>query len=263
MAIDMSAENSSPRISFSHDLHQTEDPARTEENDNCYHQQRRDNLLLETCPDKDFDFCVSNNWSSAEICSAEDLFSDGLIRPLQLQGKHVISRHESLPKLQSHNSLSPFPPNGISIEEDSKESAPSNIEPDQQKIQGKFSDIKRSSSVHCDNSQRRSSFWSLPLLSRSYSTGSEAKVVKENQKQNMKQKAQKNYVDLKQSSSGVYMHSLAQKPPLRKKYVGYEGNGMMINPVLNVPAPNISKKTANLLGLGSFFGNDKEKKIKK
>lgn len=56
----------------------------------------------------------------------------------------------------------------------------------------------------------------------------------------------------------------SQKPPQKRNYgVGGYGNGVRISPVLNVPPPFISKGTASLFGLGSLFGNGKDKKKKK
>ncbi|KAI5660210.1 hypothetical protein M9H77_29003 [Catharanthus roseus] len=257
MAIDMSTENNStsPRISFSHDLCQKDDSERKEEDKGS----RKDSTLLDFSDE--FNFCISNSsLESSETSSAEELFSNGLIRTVQFQEKLVPSS-KNHPISKNHHSLPPLiPTNGISISTDLAEQKNHHHQQQQQPTKS-FWNIKRSTSLHCDN--KKSSFWSLPLLSRSNSTGSVSNS-KQNIKENHKQNA--NFKQQRKNSEGnsFYVYPLSQKPPLRKNFLGpNNGNGLRINPVLNVPAPHISKGTANLLGLGSFFGNGKEKKIKK
>lgn len=299
MAIDMSTENTSllvvsPRISFSHDLCHTgggEDEAEitttttTTEDRRC----RRDSSLLDLGNSDEFDFCISSgNIEEVQTSSAEELFSNGLIRTVHLQEKLVTSRYDNIDATKPRNvqvkakavSLPPLPTttNAISKQESLKESVSSNSNSDHHqpptehnKTQSKsFWRIKRSSSLHCDN--KKGSFWSLPLLSRSNSTGSVSNnpkqtTMKENHRHNGNNSRQqiKNVSGLSASSSSstFYVYPLSQKPPLRRNYLGPNANGLRINPVLNVPSPHISKGTANLLGLGSFFRNGKEKKIKK
>ncbi|XP_071901803.1 uncharacterized protein [Coffea arabica] len=286
MAIDTSTENSSlntsPRISFSHDLCQTDEAAAVE--DKPY---RLDSMLQLDSDSDDFAFCITSNSTGAhETSSAEELFSGGLIRPVQLQERFVHTpKNASKSKAQAHQvpSLPPLPfvpqANGGSKQEilQEKESTLTNIEPEQKNQSKSFWGIKRSSSLHCDNGHKKSSFWSLPLLSRSNSTGSvpnSKQGLRESQKQNASSKQQKNLMGISASASAssnatsapsFYVYPLSQKPPLRKNYMGSNGNGIRISPVLNVPVPSshISKGTANLLGLGSFFRNGKDKKMKK
>lgn len=302
MAIDMSTENTSlvvsPRISFSHDLCHTgsshggddDDAAETTtttttEDKRC---RRRDSSLLDLGNSDDFDFCSGN--IEFQTSSAEELFSNGLIRTVQFQEKLVTSvsskprQPTNINKTTSSSSSSMLPPlptttNGISISKQEIVSSNSDHQQNNSKIQSKsFWRIKRSSSLHCDNI--KSSFWSLPLLSRSNSTGSvqpntnhppkSSSTVKQqngnsrHQQQQQQQQMKNNNVS-GISSSTFYVYPLSQKPPLRRNYLGHNNgmNGVRINPVLNVPSPHISKGTANLLGLGSFFRNGKDKKIVK
>ncbi|KAK6773577.1 hypothetical protein RDI58_028815 [Solanum bulbocastanum] len=219
MAIDMISEVTSPRISFSSD-------------DICC-KQVLDLQHYQSDSNSEFDFCISNI-ANTETCSADELFLNGLIRPLQLQQKVV--------------TLSPTPAPVANQNVISKHISVDNHE---QKDQNKsFWSIRRSTSLH---GNKKSSFWSLQ---RSNSTGSKSCSVKENQKQYAQLKQMKNIMN---PSSGVSFYS-SQKPPLRKNY----SNGICINPVLNVPPYNfIPKATANLFGLGSFFANGKDKKSKK
>lgn len=274
MAIDMSTENSSltasPRISFSHDLCETDEATAVEDE-----QSRKDSTLLDMNSDE-FDFSISNV-IEAETTSAEELFSGGLIRPVQIQEKFVhSSKQVSVSKPQPQfPSLPPLPlahpTNGGSRQESVKETILGNTDSEQKNQPKSFWSVKRSSSLHCENSHKKSSFWSLPLLSRSNSTGSVPSPklgLRESQKQNGCSKQHKNHTGMSASANSgatFYVYPLSQKPPLRKHYSGSNGNGMRISPVLNMPVPSstISKGTANLLGLGSLFRNGREKKIKK
>lgn len=226
----------SPRISFSHDL------TTTNANIHDYPQVQEPGSST-----SEFDFCINSN-TDTETSSADELFSDGLIRPIQLQEKFVTcSKQIPLSKKTQTlvNSLPPLPQNDQNPKQE--------IKSDQQKNHS-FWGIKRSSSVHCVNSHKKSSsFWSLPLLSRSNSTGS----VPNSKKQSTLQLKQ-----IKNSSStqaSFYTYPSSQKPPLRKNYGATGpnyGNGIRISPVLNVASQN-------LFGLGSLFRNGKHKKSKK
>lgn len=257
MAISMCPDNSSltssPRISFSHDLHQT-DIVPIED-----YPYRSDSSLLS--PNSDFDFPISNTFEN-EPSSADELFSKGLIRPLELHQKFVTSKQPSL-------SLTPLPlpSNETPNQEISKQIVSKNTIGDSseshqiQKHQSKsFWRIKRSSSLHCDNTCKKSSFWSLPLLSRSNSTGSLPVSKNSSKDNNQKQIPLNSQKQPKNSSLYTYPH---KPPPYQKNYGGAYGNGIRISPVLNVPPPFISKGTANLFGLGSFFCNGKDRKNKK
>ncbi|XP_060171206.1 uncharacterized protein LOC132602326 [Lycium barbarum] len=234
MAIGMISEApsivTSPRVSFSDDLCNKDANAVIED---FQHQSDHSN--------SDFDFCINNN-TNTETSSADELFLDGLIRPLQLQEKFV-TLNQQVPLSKSTQTLS------------SPQNKPT---PNEILKQNVVTTTRRSSSLHCVNGNKKSSFWSLPLLSRSNSTGS-APNPKNSTKEGHKQNAQ-----FKQMKNMNFPSS--QKPPLRKNYghggLSY-GNGVSVNPVLNVPPTFIPKGTANLFGLGSFFANGKEKKSKK
>ncbi|KAK4735907.1 hypothetical protein R3W88_010168 [Solanum pinnatisectum] len=236
MAIDMISEPpslvTSPRISFSHNL----SPSNLT---NILHNTQ----IQEPVPsNSEFDFCISNT----ETSSADELFSDGLIRPIQLQEKFVNSSKQTILSKKTQ-SLPPLPQIDQNNQNPKQE-----IKTEQQKNHS-FWGIKRSSSVHCVNTHKKSSsFWSLPLLSRSNSTGS----VPNSKKQGALQLKQ-----IKNSSTpaSFYTFPSSQKPPLRKNYgaagTNY-GNGIRITPVLNVASQN-------LFGFGSLFRNGKHKKSKK
>ncbi|KAK4350031.1 hypothetical protein RND71_029344 [Anisodus tanguticus] len=215
----------SPRISFSRDL---------SANIQDYPQVQES-----ISSNSEFDFCISNN-TNTETSSADELFSHGQIRPIQLQEKFITC---SIKTQTLVNSLPPLPQNDQNLKQEIKKNTNSNS----------FWGIKRSSSVHCVNTHKKSSsFWSLPLLSRSNSTGS----VPNSKKHSTLQLKQ-----IKNSSTpaSFYTFPSSQKPPLRKKYGGAGnnyGNGIRISPVLNVASQN-------LFGLGSLFRNGKHKKSKK
>ncbi|KAK3037774.1 hypothetical protein RJ639_030693 [Escallonia herrerae] len=314
MVVDMCSEppslTGSPRISFSHDLRYTDSVIED-------HPCRSDSYLLDSNPE--FDFGISNRNEIEPLSSADELFSDGLILPVQLQPRFVVffsllsvsfvkclcfccrQKFSNFPSPSAsaltNQALASFcllpmsfsvylmsldceldktdfcvifdrlvswkhavlPPQPVSSTNIPKEEAAAilSTETERKHQSGSFWRIKRSSSLHIENTTKKSSFWSLPLLSRSNSTGS---IPKDNQKQNSTRQA-RNPSPLAASSSNSC--PLSQKPPLLKKNYGAYGSGFRINPVLNVPPPYISKRTATLFGLGSFFSHGKDKKSKK
>ncbi|KAL2541213.1 hypothetical protein Adt_02191 [Abeliophyllum distichum] len=219
MAVDhMITDNPIPRISFSDEVAMFKDIP-----------YRSDSAQF----DSDFDFCITSN----ETCLADELFSGGLIRPLQLQDKFVNSKQFSTSKPPL-----PLPPPPPLTSQSSR--------PDQKHpSKAPFWHLKRSSSLHCDHSSKKSSIWSS--LSRSNSTGSVPNS----------KKLSKNSMAITSPSSAKFG---SQKPPLRKNSRGPYGTGVQINPALNGPPPFIiSMTTGNLFGLGSLFRNGKGKNIKK
>ncbi|OVA08134.1 hypothetical protein BVC80_1725g17 [Macleaya cordata] len=256
MAINLCSESPgfvmSPRISFSHNLCQND----VVQIESRHQDHRSDSSLLES----NFDFCISSESFKQESSSADELFSDGKILPL-------LVREKLLPPKQNHQSdlPPPHPPttNFTSTDMNSKKESlkeimamSSNSESAEKSSSKSFWRFKRSSS--CGNGYKRSLICSLPLLSRSNSTGS-APIPKSKETQKHLQKP-----PLMSSSKSSYSSSSSQKPPLKKNYGSYTNiNGIRINPVLNVPPPYISKGTANFLGLGSFFCNGKDKNKKK
>ncbi|XVF20782.1 hypothetical protein REPUB_Repub12eG0032900 [Reevesia pubescens] len=252
MAVELCSDNSgmSPRISFSHDF--------------CHF----DVVPVEQRPLRskssglnssiDFDFCVRESVEQ-ESSSADELFSDGKILPAEIKKKNV-------PSKQTDQSSPPLPlPRSNPVHDDAnenskKESSNKNRitrdetgdEVDEKQSSKSFWGFKRSSSLNCGSAYGRS-FCPLPLLSRSNSTGStpnvkQASISKDSH--NHKHNSQRHATSSSYKSSTSY-----QKPPLRKNYKPY-GNGVQVNPVLNVPS-------GNLFGLGSIFFNSKDKNHKK
>ncbi|XWS50746.1 hypothetical protein CRYUN_Cryun12cG0113800 [Craigia yunnanensis] len=248
----------SPRVSFSHDLGQADNvPIELNE-------LRRDTMLLESCSDFEFNICSSS--FEQESSSADELFANGMILPVRFQEKKVVQKCE-LPALVS---LPPRPK--LSTAEDSKKESIRQIMPVNSDLEEKpqsksFWGFKRSSSLNCDI--KKSLIFSLPVLSRSNSTGSFPNPKRSSIKDSNKRSSQKlSSISMTKSSSSSCCSScnayqFPQKPPLKKNHGNSYGNGVRISPVLNVPPPYISKGTANLFGLGSFLRNGKDKKSKK
>lgn len=249
MAIELCSDNSgmSPRISFSHDLCLS-DIVPVEQ-----HHSVRSNSLGSSI---DFDFCVRKSFDR-ESSSADELFSDGKILPTEIKKK-------TAPTKQMDRSILPSPPphdddissnDGLKKEGLKDGKSASYHEAEEKQSSKSFWRFKRSSSLNCGSGYGRS-FCPLPLLSRSYSTGSTPAGVKraalsskDNHSSTNHHKQHKQFI--KSSSSSSY-----QKPPLKKNYGSYGGNGVRVSPVLNVPS-------GNLFGLGSIFFNGKEKNRKK
>ncbi|XP_019239088.1 PREDICTED: uncharacterized protein LOC109219125 [Nicotiana attenuata] len=117
MAIDMISEapslTTSPRISFSHNLHHKDVAATTTASSDF---------------NSEFDFCISNS-TDTETSSADELFSDGLIRPLQLQEKFVTSSKQ-FPLSKTQTLVNSIPPLSVSSAEN--EISKQEIKPEQQ-----------------------------------------------------------------------------------------------------------------------------------
>ncbi|XP_017237806.1 uncharacterized protein LOC108210871 [Daucus carota subsp. sativus] len=246
MAIDMRSSDSSdlitsPRISFSYDLCQIED-CQLPVSDSTY---RRDSTLVDSNHDH-FNFSFSEIVDN-QASSADELFFDGLLRPLQPGEKYSSRKTTSLP---------PLPPS--TNECSSKEITTNVVESEQKHHSKSFWRGRRSNSVQCDNSHKKSSFWSLPLLLRSNSTGSVTHSQRHVSKDIQKQSSRK---QPKHTSSSRYTYELSQKPPSKKNNRGSYSGGAYISPVLDMPPPYIGKGTAfNLFGFGYLFRNKKEKK---
>ncbi|KAJ9173055.1 hypothetical protein P3X46_016231 [Hevea brasiliensis] len=247
MAIELCSDNSagiSPRISFSHDLCLS---------DTIPVEQRP--LRSNSVSSIDFDFCTRKSFDQ-ESSPADELFSDGKILP-------TVIKKKSAPTKQMDQSSSP-PPHALredissmNIKEGMKEMKGESDElTEEKRISKSFWRFKRSSSLNCVSGYGRS-LCPLPLLSRSNSTGSAPSSVKRvplsrdgYSSYNHKQRKQAVMKHQSSSSSTSYL-----KPPLKKNYGSY-GNGVRVNPVLNVPS-------GNLFGLGSIFFNGKDKNKKK
>ncbi|RWR93862.1 Copper-binding periplasmic protein [Cinnamomum micranthum f. kanehirae] len=258
----------SPRISFSHDLKQADSvPVDS--------QRRLDSTLLELSAD--FDFCVGLRCEKESVSTADELFSNGKILPLQFKNRVPARSSSSREKPQKKSSQSAYDPPILSTkatqQDQKKESLReilANPESDEKPISTKsFWRFNRSSSLNCSSNYRKSLIFSLPLLSRSNSTGSTnpnpRRPPLQKQFEKPLQKPPSNPNPKSQfSGSG----SSLQKPPLKKNssggktHFGSHANGVRISPVLNVP-PCISKGSTGLFGFGYLFCNGKDYKGKK
>ncbi|CAI9096163.1 OLC1v1032247C1 [Oldenlandia corymbosa var. corymbosa] len=204
MAVDVCSEVSSlvvsPRISFSHDLRDS-DPAE------CRHNNiiRSDALLLESI---DFNFCISSQSFSQEVLStADELFANGKIRPAEVKKKSAIPKPKKEATLEQNFRSKPIsshlrrdtsvksqkaekteaPQNSITKKKSLKEFLSLNLESDtevEEEEEGEekkpspasatktFWQFRRSSSLNFDSCRSNTLIRSLHFLSRSNSTGS-------------------------------------------------------------------------------------------
>ncbi|XP_038886056.1 uncharacterized protein LOC120076333 [Benincasa hispida] len=267
MAIDVCSEIStvgiSPRISFSHDLNQTDSLPSSN-----FDRDRLDLSLLES----DFDFCIGNLLRQ-DLSSADELFSNGKILPKSIEPNREILKPNQSPPL-----IPPIPPdpsrNSVSSEKKSlKELLSASFDGDEKPQSKSFWQFKRSSSLNCESSKSRSLIRSLHFLSRSNSTGStlnpkQQSVSKERpnlQKQASISSSRRSTSSSSSSSfsNSYFVNSCSQKPSIRKNLGPNNGNGVRISPLLNLPPPYISKVTVSFFGFGSLFCNGKIKKKKK
>ncbi|XP_021726901.1 uncharacterized protein LOC110728221 isoform X2 [Chenopodium quinoa] len=197
-----SSREMSPRISFSHDLKNSEivpiEPLKS-------------SLL-----DYDFDFCVTRKSSDQEPTLADELFANGIILPIQIKKKNIptILKSKSFSPSSSSSSsslysafLPPLPPssvlnNGGESEKETEEKQSNN----NNSGKSTFWTFKRSKSLNCGSIYKRG-LCPLPLLSRSKSTGSSTSA-----KRSLISKEEKQCY-LKNSSSSNH-----QKPPLKKNF---------------------------------------------
>ncbi|KAJ7970363.1 Membrane-associated kinase regulator [Quillaja saponaria] len=252
----MCSETSSPRLSFSNDLCEAHVlPIKHDDS-------RRDTSLLGLNSEFEFSICRSREHQSS---SADELFCNGVILPIQNINKRIVNRRPT------HYCETPLPslpprPGSSSIDKMKKESIKEAMDVNcgcDRKSQSKsFWGFKRSKSLNCDT--KMSSIFSLPILSRSNSTGSVPNTKRTSLKDAYhRHNSQKQPSVAKSSSSSFNLYPVLQKPPLNKSFGGSYGNGVRISPVLHVQPPCISKGTANFFGLGSFLRGGKEKKNKK
>ncbi|XP_077242328.1 uncharacterized protein LOC143882801 [Tasmannia lanceolata] len=250
----------SPRISFSHDLSQTE-------------KIPIDSSRLDS-PSPDFDFCITNP-NQQGSSSADELFFNGKILPLpiQIQPKttHVFTLpNEEIPQPKSNPLPSPLPPPQTQKKESLREIM--EMSKQEEKSNSKsFWHFTRSNSL---NGTKKSLICSLsPLLSRSNSTGStnpspRRSQLKDGYKSSQNSPSNSN-TKISWPSSSTSSSSVQKPPsPLKKNnsggrnlYGSHSNGGVHINPVLNVPPPYISKGTTTLFS--SFFtGKDTKNKKK-
>lgn len=237
----------SPRISFSHNLSQSD----------INHQR----LLSRPAPSSssvDFDFCIRQS-NVDESSSAEELFSDGVILPIDPNLKHETTTLPPVPSLQPHVDQS----HAVKCNQDSNGTVVSNLsesrDQKQKSAKSSFWQVKRSSSLNCGSGYART-LCPIPLLSRSHSTGSASSP---NKSQSSLKELHPNLKQHPQKKNSVPPSKGHQKiPSKRSGYCGngngsFHGNGnrARVNHVLNV-------SSGNLFGLGSIFSGNKEKNKK-
>ncbi|PIN13322.1 hypothetical protein CDL12_14054 [Handroanthus impetiginosus] len=249
MAIEVFPDNPtvgmSPRISFSHDLAQ------------CDVVPVEQYIRTSSSSAIDFDFCVFRESFDQESSSADELFFDGKILPIQIKKRLAPPRR--VPEQPPAPPLPP-PPAPVPVpaqkpsKSTNKETKNTNSELPEEKHKS-FWRFKRSTSLNCGSGYGRT-LCPLPLLSRSNSTGSSASVKRSSITNNQKQNLLK-HSSLSSSSSRKHAQSVySSRPPLKKNGPASYGNGIKFNPVLNVPP-------ANLFGLGYIFSGGKDRTKKK
>ncbi|KAL3525472.1 hypothetical protein ACH5RR_013844 [Cinchona calisaya] len=267
MAIEICSDNSSvgmsPRISFSHDFSQTEGVP--------IEQYIR---TTSSSSSIDFDFCVFRESLDQESSSADELFSDGKILPIEIKRKLGTSPattssppNKSLSaemiisaqtrQLSMHNQEDNFdqikiPKSDRTLTEKRRVVSESDEKPNSKS----FWRFKRSSSLNCGSGYARS-LCPLPLLNRSNSTGSSPNTKRSSlgKDGNLSTSNKPNSTKQSQSALSLCAGGSYQKPPLKKSYGSY-GSGVKVTPVLNVPSPS-------MFGLGSIFSPGKDKTKKK
>ncbi|KAI4350928.1 hypothetical protein L6164_005331 [Bauhinia variegata] len=240
----MCSETSSHRLSFSHDLSGLEVvPIRDEE-------PPKDTLPQES--NSEFEFSTNSSVLEFESSSADELFSNGVILPIQIQERSINRKHTRYGKTP-YTKLPPRPcPSsaGKMKEESIREVLDMNSDYDEKPQSKSFWGFSRSKSLNCD--RKKSLICSLPLLSRSNSTGSVTNPKRASSKDAHKHKQPSSSSS---SISSTYNFYPLPKSHSGKSYGGSYANGVRISPILNVP-------TANLFGLGSFLRVGKTKKTK-
>ncbi|CAJ1936864.1 unnamed protein product [Sphenostylis stenocarpa] len=237
------------RFSFSHDV--SELPRKQD-------VSRKDTMLLESNPDFEFITCRSLEFESS---SADELFSNGVILPIQMQQKRNTTRKHTLYGEAPYMRLPPLPCSPR-VDKMKKESFREVVDVsagccDKKTHSTSFWGFSRSKSLSCDT--KKSFMCYSPPLSRSNSTGSVSPLPKRvsSTRQHSAAKPQSS-----SSSSTLNLYPV-QRSRSGKSYGGSYANGLRISPVLNLPTPCISKASASLFGLGSFLRIGRAKKSKK
>lgn len=247
---------SSPRISFSHYLNNTNTVPMIEPPLFDFHF--------------DFNFCIGNNF--ANLSSADDIFSNGKILPVEIKN-HVTPPNET----QQCEATSAFEnPNEGTKKKKLKEFLRSEFDDaveDPKPLPKSFWNYSRSSSLNAETFRSKALLRSLQFLSRSNSTGSSLnlKQTKNNQKQNSSKQspvAALNSRSLPYSSGHGYPYASPKRtPPSMKNFrSNSNGVGVRFSPVLNIPYSCIGidkGSVTSLFGFGSLFCNGKSKKKKK
>ncbi|CAJ2676136.1 unnamed protein product [Trifolium pratense] len=218
----MCSEISSPRFYFSNDVSTM--------------KNSRETLLLESNPD--FEFITSTS-IEFETSSADELFSNGVILPLQIQDnkKNITTSY----KEQSPPYTNLRPPRPFSTKT-KKENIIREVQETNNTETSSFWGSKRSRSLNCETNKIFVS--SSTPLPRSHSTGSAPNLKRtSSNRQQSSYSTLNNLYPMQKSSSG-------------KSY----GNGFRISPVLNVPTNCFSKGGLSFFGFGSFLRVGKAKK---
>ncbi|CAO2825403.1 unnamed protein product [Amaranthus hypochondriacus] len=242
MAVDLLTDNPSsrglsPRISFSHDL----------KNSDIIPIESQNPLKSSSLLDYDFDFCVSKTSYDHDSSSADELFSNGVILPIQIKKENI----PIISKSKSFTQSSQLPSSSSVLEKTEEKQGNNNKS---------FWMFKRSKSLNCSSIYRKG-LCSLYILSRSKSTGStisgKRSLISNDETHNHQHHQQQNG-NGKQSSMKKLSSSYHQKPPLKKYYGGSSFNSglIQVSPVLNVP-------TGKVFGFGSLFSTGKDKIKKK
>jgi len=263
MAIEVCSETNSPgispRISFSHDLKNSNGSIPVEED-----LHLRSDLRLLDSTTSDFVFSIANGLSQ-QFSSADELFSDGKIVPMEIKKvivptKKNSSANEFFEPLQKTTVKKKRLKEFLSDETDDEQEKPL--------LSKHFWQFKRSSSLNIDTARQNTFIRSLQFLSRSHSTGSapnpkQTELQKERQKQRLQKQSSVSSSRRSSSSSSTsstyYFYNSSNKSSLRK----CSSNGVRISPVLNLPQAYIPKATANFFGFGSLFCKGKVKRKKK
>ncbi|KAL6521527.1 hypothetical protein OROGR_018096 [Orobanche gracilis] len=234
----------SPRISFSYDLSQS-DVVPIE-------QYIRTNSSSSSSSTNDFDFCVFRESFSHESSSADELFFDGKILPIEIKKRRAVPLP---PRKVQEPTLAPTPAPPLRPPSPSpKPSKPNNnvseakntTNPESEEKQKSFFGFKRSTSLNCGSGYGRT-LCPLPLLSRSNSTGSNAGSKRPSVSNNQKQTSLRgNISNTSQKQTGNY----SNRPPLKKNLHASHSNGVKFNPGLRVPP-------GDFFGLGSFLSGSK------
>ncbi|KAE9600264.1 hypothetical protein Lal_00046340 [Lupinus albus] len=228
----MCSEASPPRLSFSYDISELQVlPLKCD-------VQCKETMLHDSNSDFEFNTSRSNEFES---CSADDIFSNGVILPIQM----IQERKSNYTKL-------PPRPCSSSVDKMKKETIKElllDVSYDHEKKphSKSFWGFSRSKSLSCDAKQ--SLICSFPLLSRNNSTGSVS---------NPKRKSKPSSSLHSSCSSPLNLYPM-QKSSSGKSYGGSYGNNLRISHVLNVPTPYVSKGGTNLFGLGSLLRSGKVK----
>ncbi|XP_075481379.1 uncharacterized protein LOC142522111 [Primulina tabacum] len=240
----------SPRISFSHDLSQTD-----------IVPIERD-IRSGSSSSIEFDFCVFREYFDQESSSADELFFEGKILPIEIKKKLAPPRtacdRPPHPPVPAFPPPQPSQPSHKTNKNTSTHEARQYPNPESDEKKSSFWSFKRSTSLNCGSGYART-LCPLPLLSRSNSTGSTASSKRASLSNNQRQNFFKNSTNSHQKQSQLPSAAASNtyhRPPLRRTNHRYNNGGIKINPVLNVPH-------ANLFGLGSIFSGGKDKIKKK